>query len=186
MTHGKHILKFGVRPRVPRDVNESMSNFNGSFSFGSRADPTASGCGVANPPPSCPQISGLNAYLITLQYLAAGNTQANLQNAIAHGGGATNYSVISGSALASVTYFDAGPYFQDDWRLRPNVTLSYGFRFETQNNFADHADFAPRLGLAWGIGGARQKSHKTPLRAWSRPLFSPFSFNLFLRRAPRH
>src|SRR6266436_3561887 len=70
MTYGKHILKFGVRLRVTRDVNESMSNFNGSFSFGSRADPTASGCGVANPPPSCPQISGLNAYLITLQYLA--------------------------------------------------------------------------------------------------------------------
>jgi len=182
MTHGKHILKFGVRLRVTRDVNESMSNFNGSFSFGSRADPTASGCGVANPPPSCPQISGLNAYLITLQYLAAGNTQANLQNSIAHGGGATNYSVISGSALASVTYFDAGPYFQDDWRLRPNVTLSYGFRFETQNNFADHADFAPRLGLAWGIGGNGKNPPKTVLRAGSGMFYDRFSYDLFLQQ----
>src|SRR6266436_4760031 len=182
MTHGKHILKFGVRLRVTRDVNESMSNFNGSFSFGSRADPNASGCGVANPPPSCPQISGLNAYLITLQYLAAGNTQANLQNAIAHGGGATNYSVISGSALASVTYFDAGPYFQDDWRLRPNVTLSYGFRFETQNNFADHADFAPRLGLAWGIGGNGKNPPKTVLRAGSGIFYDRFSYDLFLQQ----
>src|SRR5258708_10356080 len=179
MTHGKHILKFGVRPRVPRDVNESMSNFNGSFSFGSRADPTASGCGVANPPPSCPQISGLNAYLITLQYLAAGNTQANLQNAIAHGGGATNYSVISGSALASVTYFDAGPYFQDDWRLRPNVTLSYGFRFATQDNFSDHATLAPRLGLAWGIGGNSQKPPNTLLRPLSGRFFYHLSSYLF-------
>src|SRR3989441_13023001 len=35
MSHGKHFLKFGVRLRASRDVNESMSNFNGSFSFGS-------------------------------------------------------------------------------------------------------------------------------------------------------
>jgi hypothetical protein len=182
MTHGKHILKFGVRFRVSRDVNESMSNFNGSFSFGSRIDPTVSGCAGPKPPATCPQISGLNAYLITLQYLAAGNTQANLQNAIAHGGGASNYSVTSGSALADVTYFDAGPYFQDDWRLRPNVTLSYGFRFETQNNFGDHADFAPRLGLAWGIGGNGKNSPKTVLRAGSGMFYDRFSYDLFLQQ----
>jgi hypothetical protein len=182
MTHGKHILKFGVRFRVSRDVNESMSNFNGSFSFGSRIDPTVSGCAGPKPPATCPQISGLNAYLITLQYLAAGNTQANLQNAIAHGGGASNYSVTSGSALANVTYFDAGPYFQDDWRLRPNVTLSYGFRFETQNNFGDHADLAPRLGLAWGIGGNGKNPPKTVLRAGSGMFYDRFSYDLFLQQ----
>src|SRR6266576_7276477 len=117
MSHGKHFLKFGARLRASRDVNESMSKFNGSFSFGSRPDPTVSGCGVPNPPPACPQLSGLDAYLITLQFLAAGNTQVNLQNAIAQGGGATFYSVTTGSALADVTYFDAGLYAQDDWRL---------------------------------------------------------------------
>ncbi|OLC83099.1 MAG: hypothetical protein AUH66_03360 [Acidobacteria bacterium 13_1_40CM_4_57_6] len=182
MSHGKHFLKFGVRLRASRDVNESMSNFNGSFSFGSRIDPTVSGCAVKNPPPSCPQISGLDAYLITLQYLAAGKTQANLQNAIAHGGGASNYSVTSGSALADVTYFDAGPYFQDDWRVRPNITLSYGLRLETQNNFGDHADFAPRLGLAWGIGGNAKKPPKTVLRVGSGMFYDRFTYDLFLRQ----
>src|SRR5258708_2869145 len=184
MSHGKHFLKFGVRLRASRDVNESMSNFNGSFSFGSRTDPTVSGCAVANPPPTCPQISGLNAYLITVQYLAAGNTQANLQNAIAHGGGASFYSVTSGSALADVTYFDAGPYFQDDWRLRPNVTLSYGLRLETQNNFGDHADFAPRLGLAWGIGGNAKKPPKTVLRVGSGMFYDRFTYDLFFLQEP--
>ncbi len=182
MSHGRHILKFGVRLRASRDVNESMSNFNGSFSFGSRTDPTVSGCGVPNPPPACPQISGLNAYLITLKYLAAGNTPANLQNAIAHGGGASFYSVTSGSAVAGVTYFDAGLYVQDDWRLRPNVTLSYGLRFETQNNFRDHADFAPRLGLAWGIGGNAKNPPKTVLRVGSGMFYDRFSYDLFLRQ----
>ena len=182
MSHGKHFLKFGVRLRTYRDVNESMSNFNGSFTFGSRIDPAVAGCNVATPPPSCPQISGLNAYVITVQYLAAGNTQANLQNAIAHGGGASNYSVTSGNALADVTYFDAGPYFQDDWRLRPNVTLSYGLRVETQNNFGDHADFAPRLGLAWGIGGNAKKPPKTVLRVGSGMFYDRFTYDLFLRQ----
>ena len=180
MSLGKHFLKFGARLRVNRDSNDSMSNFNGSFSFGSRPDPTVSGCAVPNPPPACPQISGLNAYLITLRFLAAGNTQANLQNAIAHGGGASFYSVTNGTALASVTYFDAGLYAQDDWRLRPNITLSLGLRFETQNNFGDHADVAPRLGLAWGIGGSGKNSPKTVLRVGSGMFYDRFSYDLFL------
>lgn len=182
MSLGKHFLKFGARLRAVRDSNESMSNFNGSFSFGSRSDPTVSGCAVPNPPPACPPISGLDAYLITLQYLAAGNTQANLQNAISHGGGARFYSVTTGSAMADVTYFDAGLYTQDDWRIRPNITLSYGFRFESQNNFGDHADFAPRLGLAWGIGGSAKNPPKTVVRTGFGIFYDRFSYDLFLRQ----
>ena len=182
MSLGKHFLKFGARLRANRDSNDSMSNFNGSFSFGSRPDPTFSGCAAPNPPPACPQISGLDAYLITLRFLAAGNTQANLQNAIAHGGGASFYSVTNGTALASVSYFDAGLYAQDDWRLRPNITLSLGLRFETQNNFGDHADIAPRLGLAWGIGGSGKNSPKTVLRVGSGMFYDRFTYDLFLRQ----
>src|SRR5581483_4051510 len=53
----------------------------------------------------------------------------------------------------SVNYYDVEPYFQDDWRVRPNVTISYGLRFESQNAINDRADWAPRLGFAWGVGG---------------------------------
>ena len=40
--------------------------------------------------------------------------------------------------------------------LRPNITLSYGLRFETQNAIHDHGDWAPRVAIAWGIDGDRQ------------------------------
>jgi Carboxypeptidase regulatory-like domain len=182
MSHGKHFLKFGSRLRANRDSNASMSNFNGSYSFGSRVDPTVAGCAVPKPPSACPQISGLNAYRITLQYLAAGNTQANLQSAIAHGGGASFYSITTGTPIADVTYFDAGLYFQDDWRLRPNITLSYGLRYESQNNFGDHADFAPRVGVAWGIDGSGKKSPKTVLRVGFGIFYDRFAYDLFLRQ----
>jgi hypothetical protein len=54
---------------------------------------------------------------------------------------------------------------EDDWRIRPNITLSYGLRFESQNNISNHADWAPRLGFAWGIGGGGKTAPKTILRA---------------------
>ncbi|HTZ98398.1 MAG TPA: carboxypeptidase regulatory-like domain-containing protein [Terriglobales bacterium] len=62
-------------------------------------------------------------------------------------------SITTGSPSAAIDYYDFEPYFQDDWRARPNLTLSLGLRFETQNYIHDHADWAPRLGFAWGVRG---------------------------------
>jgi len=49
--------------------------------------------------------------------------------------------------------------------MRPNVTLSYGLRFETQNAIHDHSDWAPRVAIAWGIDGNGKNAAKTVLRA---------------------
>jgi len=57
------------------------------------------------------------------------------------------------NANAEVTYYDFEPYVQDDWKVRSNITLSFGLRFETQDHISDHNDWAPRLGFAWGLGG---------------------------------
>jgi hypothetical protein len=65
----------------------------------------------------------------------------------------TQLSIITGSPHASVNYYDFEPYIQDDWRVKPNITLSFGLRFEAQNEIHDHSDLAPRLGFAWGVRG---------------------------------
>ena len=182
MSHGKHFLKFGVRFRATRDSNESMSNFNGSFSFGSRRNPMLPlNCAVPNPPSTCPppQITGIAAYQMTVQGLAQG---MSLPQIIAAGGGASQYSITTGTALADVTYLDAGLYFQDDFRFRPNITVSYGLRYESQNNLGDHADFAPRIGLAWGLDGSGKKAPKTVLRAGFGIFYDRFGYDLVLQQ----
>lgn len=83
-----------------------------------------------------------------VQYSVTGNANPNLN--------LTNFSV---------GQVDVGLFIQDDWRMKPNITLSLGARFEAQNEISDHDDWAPRLGFAWGIGGHGKTPPKTVLRA---------------------
>jgi hypothetical protein len=177
MAEGKHFLKFGGRLRVNRDVNEAQSSFNGTFTFGSRQNPS---CPLNSTPQTCPNITGIQAYQMTVEGLAQGTALTAIINA---GGGASQYLVGTGSALADVTYLDAGLYVQDDFRIRPNITLSYGLRYESQNNLGDHADLAPRLGVAWGVdGNGKNKTPKTVVRAGFGIFYDRFGYDLVLQQ----
>ena len=79
------------------------------------------------------------------------------------GAGPAQFSVTTGSPLLSVRQFDVGIFGGDDWRARPNLTVSYGFRYEAQTNLGDRSNIAPRVGIAWAPGHAQQK--KTVIRA---------------------
>jgi len=137
ITFGKHSVVFGGRLRDSDESNSATGGFNGGFTF-----PT------------------LLAYQITEQGLQQGLSPAQIRAA---GGGATQFSLTAGNPLASVSLFDVGVYGQDDWRVRSNMTLSLGLRFESQNDIGDHADWAPRVGFAWGLGHSAKPS--TVLRA---------------------
>jgi hypothetical protein len=176
MTLGKHSLKYGGRLRATTDNNSTNDSFNGAYSFGKRELP---GC-IPTATVTC-EITPLEAYQITLEGQAQNLPFAQIQ---ALGGGPSFYSLninSVGRAATDVSYVDGSLYVQDDWRLRPNITISGGLRYETQNNLGDHADFAPRFGLAWGIGShGKSASPKMVLRAGFGIFYDRFTEDLFL------
>jgi hypothetical protein len=46
---------------------------------------------------------------------------------------------------------DVGFYAEDDMRIKPNLSLSYGIRYEAQGAIHSAADLAPRVALSYGI-----------------------------------
>jgi Carboxypeptidase regulatory-like domain len=152
IAQGKHFVKFGGRLRVVHEVNYSSAGFNGGFTFPS-----------------------IDAYATAVQALAAGATQVEGANQFTLD--ATTSGVVP---TVPVTVADAGLYVQDDWKVRPNVTLSGGLRFETQNAIHDHADWGPRVSFAWGLGGDGKNAPKTVLRGGFGLFYTRFSQSLVL------
>jgi Carboxypeptidase regulatory-like domain len=92
----------------------------------------------------------------------------------------SQYEVTVGTPAARVNLFDAGIFFQDDWRVRPNFTLSSGLRYEGQNRINDHADFGPRISFAWALGGGN-KPAKTVIRGGYGWFFDRFQSTYVLQ-----
>jgi hypothetical protein len=62
----------------------------------------------------------------------------------------------------------AGLFIQDEWRPRPNVTLTAGLRYERETVLRDRNNFGPRLALAFDP----LKSGKTVLRVGAGVFYS--------------
>jgi hypothetical protein len=177
MVKGKHSWRFGVRLRGQMDENVSPQNFNGTFTFaGGGMAPVLDG---QNQPVLDPQgqvvlapITSIERYRRTLLFMSLNYTPAQIRDL---GGGATQFSISTGIANLSVHQVDIGIFAGDEWRLRPNFTLSLGLRYETQSNIHDYRDIAPRVAVAWAPGTGAGKRAKTVLRA---------GFGIFYDRFP--
>ena len=119
----------------------------------------------------CQQIDSLERYRRTLLFNNLGLTPAQMQPL---GGGATLFTLNTGNALADVDQTDIGAFVQDDWRMRPNLTVSLGLRYETQTNIHDWSDFAPRIGVAWAPGARGGRQPKTVIRGGSGFFYTRF------------
>jgi hypothetical protein len=72
----------------------------------------------------------------------------------------SNFTRRLGDPAIAYSMVEAGLYVQDDFRVRRNLTISPGLRYETQAHMSDWKDLGPRIGFTW----APFKSGRTALR----------------------
>ncbi len=143
----KNFIRMGGRFRSTSDAQYTNSGSNQTFTY------------------SCLQAANPNAPASRTQTVSSPRTDT---------GQAAQYSytdVVHGSTQATLA--DLGVYAEDDWKPMTNLTISYGFRYETQNYMRDHHDFAPRLSFAWGVG--KKSSPQTVIRGGFGIFYERFS-----------
>jgi hypothetical protein len=145
---GRHALKFGANfVRVQSNVRSFVSDL-GQYTYGISVD---LGGGFAF------VIPGLDSFYNEEPFF----TSQRLPNIITDGSG----NIISqGQDTLPLRETDLFFFFQDDFRIRPNFTLSYGLRYEyfsqpvnsirnvnPNGPFVNHDknNLAPRIGFAW-------------------------------------
>ena len=105
--------------------------------------------------------SSIQRYQTTLMLQMQGIAAAAIR---AMGGGASQLVVAEGHPFAYIGQAELGAFVGDGWRLRPNLSLNYGLRYESQTNIHDFSNFSPRLGFAWAPGSKGTGSARTVVR----------------------
>lgn len=184
-SRGPHVWKFGVRLRGYLQDNVAPQNFNGTFTFSgglapvldANNQPMSDSAGL----PVVANITSIERYRRTLYFQQLGFAPAQIR---ALGGGATQFSMNAGTPELDLHQVDAGLFAGDDWRIRPNFTLSAGLRYEYQTNVHDWRDFGPRVAIAWAPSAGAKTRPKTVIRAGFGTFYDrfPLGFTLTAQR----
>ncbi|MGH9418360.1 MAG: hypothetical protein ACRD3J_00180, partial [Thermoanaerobaculia bacterium] len=139
--------------------DSSPKGFNGRYQFLGGSFPELDS-NLELIPGSRVTLKSIDQYLYTERLL---ETKTSAQ-VTALGYGPSKYTVNAGNPSIGLHQMDFGPFVQDDWRVRPNLTVSLGVRFESQTNIPDHFDVAPRFGFAWSPDAKNGGASKTVVR----------------------
>lgn len=176
-----HSIKFGLQFRRVNIKDYAPDNFGGTFIFAGGLGPQLNYLnqvilGSDNQPLMAP-ISSIERYRRTLLFHAQGLSSSEIRNL---GGGPAQYLLATGDPSARVKQKELGFYGQDDWQVKRNLTLSFGLRYETQNNLTKDHDFAPRFAFAWSP--QKNDNPKTVVRGGIGLFYERFSENYVLQR----
>lgn len=133
LSAGKHTVKAGWQLLMYDEHRALTNSFNGSYIFGGGLAPVLNANNQGTGQTAA--ISGLEQYRRALLGLP--------------GGTPTAFSGVSGNPEVDFTQIRAGMFVQDDWKLKPNLQLSFGFRYFLQNDPLVMNGAAPRFGVAW-------------------------------------
>ncbi len=128
-SHHKHSLKIGVASLGILVHDYDPDTFNGSFVFGGGLAPALDNSGKQT------AISGLEQYRRTLLSLP--------------GGVPTTYNVTQGEPLVPFSQWRVSLFAQDQWSVKPNLSLALGLRYALQTSPTSFGNLVPRVGIAW-------------------------------------
>ena len=128
-SHHKHSLKIGVASLGILVHDYDPDTFNGSFVFGGGLAPALDNSGQQT------AISGLEQYRRTLLSLP--------------GGVPTTYNVTQGEPLVPFSQWRVSLFAQDQWSVKPNLSLALGLRYALQTSPTSFGNLVPRVGIAW-------------------------------------
>ncbi len=140
----KNFVRLGGRLRSTSETLTSNAHSNGTFTYSYLLDP----CTDANPSIKRPSTCAPN---VTRPCDRANASAANYISSYQCGLPSQFTQAKINQPTVSARLTDVGLYAEDDWKVKPNLTLSYGLRFETQNQISSGHDLAPRVSFAYGI-----------------------------------
>ena len=155
----KHFLRFGGRLRSTGEDLTSTSGSNGSFTYSYLLDPCTDPS-VTNKPAGCS--TAANVVPCDPRNLTANNGNYFASYQCGYPSQFRQTKINAPTVHDRTT--DVGLYAEDDWKLKPNLTFSYGIRYETQSRIHSNRDFAPRLSVAYGVPRGNGKPPITVLR----------------------
>ena len=145
-SRGTHLFKFGFDINRVNDLDENLYQGFGAYSYTNRVNFISDFTAATNhfAAPAC----------------KAGTVSVPCYNDFFQGFGPQGFAF---------TTVDTGFFANDEWRIRPNVTVNLGLRYDRESlpaaqipnsalpqsaNFqADNDAFGPRIGVAWDLTG---------------------------------
>jgi hypothetical protein len=132
---GRHTIKSGVQLETISQASVDLSDFGGTYTFGSDVERDGAGRPLIDAAGHLTSIAPIDRYRRTL----LGRP----------GYVPSQYFIVRGNpdVASDRRSFDA--FVLDDWSPGPRAALSYGVRYETQNDVSAHLNVAPRAGFSY-------------------------------------